>query len=89
MSRKTRDWNAEFECLKEMQQDRMALTAAMVCHERCIGTYWTNMHLWFEKNCVEKCLSKYMQAGLITNFNCSQFAELEQQQARQKLKRKA
>lgn len=69
----SKNWNEEFTALKTMQEDRLHLAAALVCHERCVANYMTNTHVLFEKTCMENCLAKHAQAGIITNLNYSMY----------------
>lgn len=70
-------WNEEFETLKEMQEDRMAMHANITCHERCISHYMTNNILLMEKTCMDNCLWKHQQAGVITSMILARFEEME------------
>jgi hypothetical protein len=73
----SKDWTVEYDVMKEMQEDRMHYHAALQCHDRCVNNYWTNSLVFFEKTCMENCLSKHAQAGFVTNLNYNKFDEIE------------
>ena len=80
----TNRWNQEYEVLKEMQEDRMHFNAAVQCHEKCVSNYWTNSLVFFEKSCMDNCLKKFSQSGIISNMNYNRFEELEMKKAKKK-----
>lgn len=69
----------EHGALKAMQEDRLHLASALVCHERCVSSYMTNTHVLWERTCMENCLAKHAQAGIITNLNAIKFQEIEEE----------
>lgn len=74
MSRFNSAWNQEFEVLREVQEDRLHMTASLKCVDRCIGTnIFTNVFLPHESKCMEACLAKYTQANVIANINMQKF----------------
>lgn len=80
----SKEWNQEFDFLKEMQEDRMTMKIAMTCFDRCSQQFWINNFLPFEKSCLDNCFSKQMQATPIMNNVYSQFETAEQQKKRRK-----
>lgn len=67
----------EFDMLQRIQEERMAFSASMACHKRCVNHYWFNNFHWNEKACMQNCLEKMNQATIITNINFSKFEEME------------
>lgn len=70
--------------LREMQEDRLNVAASLACNDKCIGTSITNTMLPHESRCMESCVSKYAQAGLIVNISMQKMdvAEAQKRQAR-------
>ncbi|EPY43759.1 mitochondrial translocase subunit [Angomonas deanei] len=65
----------EFDVLQTMQEDRMAYSASLACHERCVNNYWLNhLYLW-ERSCMTNCLEKLNQVTVVTNINYGKFEE--------------
>ena len=78
----SKQWNQEFTLLKTMQEDRMLEHANNVCNNRCIKSSVNGTILLWERECMENCLSKHQQAGILTNGNFQRFEEIEAKQAK-------
>ena len=72
-------WAQEFEVLREVQEDRLHLTASRLCLKQCIGSNeWFNSFLPHEQWCMDACLHKYAQANIIANINMQKFQSQEE-----------
>jgi hypothetical protein len=89
MARFQTAWNQEFEVLREAQEDRLHMTASVLCVDKCVGhNLWTNIFLPHEQSCMEACLHKYAQANLIANINMQKFTMNEEQALKEAKKRR-
>ena len=70
------EWESEFSFVKGLQEDRIHMNAVEACTPRCIRSYWTHQLLWYEEDCMRKCVSKHMQAGMITSATYTKLDEL-------------
>mmetsp|Transcript_800 Transcript_800/g.1357 ORF Transcript_800/g.1357 Transcript_800/m.1357 type:complete len:85 (-) Transcript_800:22-276(-) len=57
----------EFEFTKELQEDRIHMSAVEACMPRCIKHYFTHNLTLAESYCMSKCIEKHLQAGMIIN----------------------
>ena len=73
----SREWMAEFEVMKKMQDERLDFDASKVCNDRCVLNYWT-LHLppW-ETACFDLCLKKYVETAVIANSNIARAGLME------------
>jgi hypothetical protein len=80
------EWDQEFDLLKAMQENRMHLTAAKQCVDRCTKhtELYTNIVLPHEEACIKECLAKRAQVAFICSANVLKFDELESRNAPKK-----
>jgi uncharacterized protein YPO0396 len=78
MSRRmSKEWEEEFEFLRTLQDDSIAMNGALLCLDKCATTTLTHCLLPHEKKCAENCLEKYNQSGLIVDFNYGRFQKID------------
>lgn len=75
----SKEWNEEFELLRAMQENRMHLSAAKQCVDRCTKhtELLTNLLLPHEKACLEDCFQKRAQVQFIVAANVAKFEEID------------
>ena len=77
----SKEWEQEFEFLRAMQDDSLAMSGASVCMDKCVSLFYTHSLLPHENKCVENCLEKYNQSGLLVDFNFSRFQNIDGKKA--------
>jgi len=68
MPRQSQAWTEEFNVQKELQEDRMHHFANIACQNRCVKSYLTNSFWTAQRACMEVCLDKHAQVGIIANL---------------------
>ena len=84
----SKEWEQEFDMLREMQENRMHSAAAKQCLDRCTRhlDFLTNALLPHEGACISECLAKRAQTSFIISANIAKFEELESRQPQQQKK---
>ena len=79
MPKFSKEWEQEFNMLKEMQENRMHSASGKQCVDRCTAhlALYTNALLPHESGCIAECLAKRAQAAFIVAANVSKFEEME------------
>ena len=75
----SKEWEQEFDMMKEMQEARIHMSMGKQCLERCTAKFdlLTNGMLPHERACLDECLQKRVQAQFICAANVSKFEEME------------
>jgi hypothetical protein len=75
----SKEWEQEFDMMKQMQEDRMHMASGKQCLQRCTKQldFLTNALLPYERSCLDECLAKRAQASFIVAANVSKFEEME------------
>ena len=78
----SKEWEQEFDMMKQMQEDRMHMASGKQCLDRCTKhtDFLTNLFLPHERACLEECLQKRQQANFIVAANVAKFEEMEARQ---------